>query len=87
MLEAVIEEMAEASKQIAKDALNPFKKQVGECLLEDVERNFSGFLVRKEAVPFKVNSGKLVARIARLKDQILIAKFVGPKPAPQTMER
>ena len=50
-----------------------------------MERSFSGFLVRKDAIKFKVNSQKLLARIAMLKDQLLIGKFVGPKPLPQEM--
>lgn len=42
MPEAVIEELAEANNQMSKGELNPFKMQIAE-----VERNFSGFLIRK----------------------------------------
>lgn len=87
MSEAVIEVLAEASKQILGDQLNPFKEQSGEILPGNLERNFSGFLVRKDAITFKVDTQKLNARIALLKEQILIAKFLGPKPAPQDLER
>jgi hypothetical protein len=84
MTEAEIEVLAEASIQI-EGHLNPFKEQAGEILLANLERNYSGFLVRKDAVRFKVDSQKLNARIALLKEQLLIAKFVGPKPVPQDM--
>ena len=47
-----------------------------------MERSFSGFLVRKEAIKFTINTQKLLARIDVLKDQLLIGKFVGPKPSP-----
>lgn len=43
------------------------------------------FLVRKDANKFKVNTKMLFARIALLKDQLLIGKFVEPKSPPQTM--
>lgn len=65
--------------------LNPFKGHNGEILPTNLERSFSGFLVRKEAIKFKVNTKKLLARIEELKDQLLIGKFVGPKPPPQAM--
>ena len=52
-----------------------------------MERNFSGFLVRKDAITFKVDSEKLNARIALLKEELLIAKFLGPKHAPQDLVR
>lgn len=65
--------------------LNPFKKKIGEVFPSNMERKFNGFLVRKDAIPFKVDSKKLLARIAVLKDQLLIAKFVGSQPAPQAM--
>ena len=45
------------------------------------------FLVRKDAITFKVDPMKVRARIALLKDQLLIAKFVGPKPSFQDMDR
>jgi len=87
MSEAIIEVLAEASKQISGNQLNPFKEQYGEILPGKLERNFSGFLVRKDAITFKVDTQKLNARIALLKEQLLIAKFLGPKPAPQDLER
>lgn len=86
MEEAVIEGLAEARHQISRGDLNPFKGHIGEILPSDLERSFSGFLVRKEAIKFKVNTEKLLARIDMLKDQLLIGKFVGTKPAPQAMK-
>lgn len=44
-------------------------------------------MVRKDVITFKVDVPKLLARMALLKDQILIAKFVGPRPHPQDMRR
>ena len=85
MPDAVIDLMAEANNQISKGELNPFKEQIGEVLPPNLERNFSGFLMRKDAVTFKVDTQKLNARIAMLKDQLLIAKFVGTKPPIQEM--
>lgn len=85
MADIVIEVMAAISQPIVGD-LNPFKEKVGEILPSNIERNFSGFLMRKDVVVFKVNPNKLAARIALLKDQLLIAKFVGPKPTFQEME-
>ena len=85
MAEAVIEALVEASQQISERDLNPFKEQIGEILPSNLERNFSGFLIRKDAISFKVDSGKLRARIASLKEKLLIGKFVGPKPTPQIM--
>ncbi len=82
MMEAVIEIMAEASKQIRDLEFNPFKEKFGEILPPNMETNFNGSLVRKDAVSFKVNSENLLARIVVLRDQMLIAKFVGPKPPP-----
>ena len=86
MEEAVIEGLAEASQQILGGDLNPFKGHCGEILPSNVERSFSGFLVKTDAIQFKVNTKKLLARIEILKDQLLIGKFVGPKPAPQAMK-
>ena len=43
--------------------------------------------MRKDAISFKVDPVKVSARIALLKDQLPIAKFVGPKPTLQNMER
>ena len=86
MEDAVIEGLAEARYQTSRGDLNPFKGQSGEILPINLERSFSGFLVRKEAIKFKVNTEKLLARIEMLKDQLLIGKFVGPKPSPQAMK-
>ena len=61
MLEAVIEVLAKASKQIPGDQLNPFKEQVGEIPPGNLERNFGGFLVRKDAITFKVDTEMLNA--------------------------
>ena len=85
MADAVIEVMAEASQTTMGD-LNHFKEQYGEILPPNLERNFSGFLIRKDAIVFKVNKEKLAARIALLKDQLLIAKFVEPKSTSQNMD-
>lgn len=68
------------------DEINPFEVQIGEILPMNVGRIFGVFLMRKDALTFKANSQKLLARIALLKDHILIAKFVGPKPSSQVME-
>ena len=73
------------SDRISRD-LNPFKRHIGEILPTNLERSFSGFLVRKEAIKFTVNTNKLLARIDVLKDQLLIGKFVGPKPSPHAMK-
>lgn len=54
---------------------------IGKILPQDVERNLSGFLVRKDVITFEVNSQKLIACIA-----LLIATCVGPKPDLQTTE-
>ena len=86
MEEAVIEGLAEANHQILGGDLNPFKGHNGEILPSNLERSFSGFLVKTDAVQFKVNTEKLLARIEVLKDQLLIGKFVGPKPPPQAMK-
>lgn len=82
----MIKGMAEANKKIAEEELNPFKEQLGETLPMDVARNYSGIQVRKNAIPFKINSEKLVIGIAHLKDQILIAIFSDLKLAPHDME-
>jgi hypothetical protein len=42
------------------------KEQIGEILPQDVERNFNGFLLRKDAITIIVNSQKLIACIALL---------------------
>ena len=87
MADAVIEELAQASNPEHEGHFNPFREQVGEILPTNLERNFSGFLVRKDAITFKVDPLKVNARIARLKEQLLIGKFVGPKPTLQDMEQ
>lgn len=51
-----------------------------------VERNVSSFLVRKEAMIFKIDFQKLLTHIALLKEQLLITKFVGLKPNSQAFE-
>lgn len=56
MTDVVIEVLAEVNTRTSKDHLNPFKPQAGEILPSNMERNFSGFLVRKDAISFKVNS-------------------------------
>ena len=86
MKDAVIEGLAEASHQTFGGDLNPFKGHSGEILPSNFERSFSGFLVRIEAIQFKVNTEMLLARIEELKDQLLIGKFVGSKPSPQAMK-
>ena len=68
MEEAVIEGLAEASQQILGGDLNPFKGHYGEILPSNLERSFSGFLVKKEAIQYMVNTEKLLARIEALKD-------------------
>ena len=83
----MIEGLAEASQQIAGGDLNPFKGHIGEILPSNLERSFSGFLVKTKAMQFKVNTEKLLARIEELKDQLLIGKFVGSKPPPQAMKQ
>ena len=60
MADAVIEMMAEASQPSVGD-LNPFKGHAGVVLPPNLERNFSGFLMRKDAIVFKVNPDKLAA--------------------------
>ena len=83
--DAMIEGLAEANQQMRGGDFNPFRGQYGGILPSNLERSFTSFLVRKDAIKFKVNSKKLLARIAMLKDQLLIGKFVGPKPPPQEM--
>lgn len=58
----------EASQQIAGGDYNPIKGYHVEILPCNLERSFSGFLVRKDAIKFKVNSEILLARIERLRD-------------------
>ena len=86
MEEAMIEGLAEASHQTSGGDLNPFQGHSGKILPSNLERSFSGFLVRTEAIQFKVNTEMLLARIEDLKNQLLIGKFVGSKPSPQAMK-
>lgn len=78
--------MAEANTKIAGEDINPFKPQIGETLPFNVERNYNGFLVRKHAIKFRVDSKTLLTYIAILKDQLLIAKFIRPKPATHALD-
>ena len=86
MTNVVIEILAKASQYTSEGDPNPFCAHIGEALSKDVERKFSGFLVRTCAIYFKVNYQKIISRIALLKDRLLIAMFVGLKPFPQDME-
>lgn len=85
MENAVIQGLAKTSQQSSGGDLNSFKGQSDEILPSNLERNYSGFLVRKDAIKFKVNIEKLLARIALLKEQLLIGKFIKSKPPPQAM--
>jgi hypothetical protein len=85
MPDAVIEILAETNQRLEGEEPNPFKGYQGEVLPPNLDRRFSGFLVRKDALKFKVDTEKLLARIAELKDQLLICKFVGPKPPSHIM--
>ena len=85
MPDVVIEVLANANHWIDGEDPNPFKGYQGEVLPSNLERSFIGFLVRKYAIKFQVNTEKLLARIAELKDQLLICKSVGPKPPPHAM--
>lgn len=85
MENAVLEGLAEASQQLGGGDLNSFKGYNGEILPSNLERSFSGFLVKKDAIKFEVNTNFFFARIECLKNQILIGKFVGSKPPPQAM--
>lgn len=52
MEDVVMRVIVKASQQALDNALNPFGAKIGEILLNNFERNFSGFLVRKDAIPF-----------------------------------
>lgn len=78
MLDVVIGVMAKANQQIKGEELNSFKDKIGEILSSNLERNFSGFFVRKYVILFGVNSQKFLAHIVVLKKHLVIAKFVGP---------
>lgn len=78
MADAVIGMLADASQQVDDELLNPFRAQNGEIRPTDVERNFSGFLVRKDVIPFEVDSLKLLSRNAMLKhDSTIGCKLCG----------
>lgn len=47
VMEEVIEAMAEGNKLALEEELNPFRGKHGEILSKDIERSFSGFLIRK----------------------------------------
>lgn len=72
MVDAVIKVMAEANQCKYENGLNPFRAQSCAILPLDVQRNFSGFLVRKKVIPFTTNSPKLLMCITLLKDQFVI---------------
>lgn len=52
----VIEVMFEAFKQTLGEDINPWKTQYGKIFPLNVQNKLSGFLVTKDAIPFKVNS-------------------------------
>ena len=64
MADAVIEVMVEASQQIQGEDRNPFKGQCSEIRPINLERNFSGFMMRKGAIKFNDTMELLVVRIA-----------------------
>lgn len=76
MANAIIEVMAKLNQ-------HTFRAQSGEVFPSNLERNNSSFLVRKDVVPFKVDSCILLACITMLQDQVVIAKFVGPNLTPK----
>lgn len=84
MTKAVIEVMVEERNRISDGEPNPFRGHNREILWAHLESGFSGFLIRRDAIKFKVNTDMLFARIALFKDQLLIGKFVGPKPNPKS---
>lgn len=81
----MIEVMVETSQHTSKDVLNPDQAQTNEILPLIVEWTLVVF-GKNNIVMFKVNTHKFFARIVTLKDQLLIAEFVRPKPSPQGME-
>lgn len=81
MSKVVIEVIAKA-KHTSEEDINMLEGHTCGILSSNVERNFSGFLVKKDIVTYKIGSQTLLALIALLKDQLLLAKFVGPKPPP-----
>ena len=50
MPDAVIEILAEANQRLEGEEPNPFKGYQGEVLPPNLDRSFSGFLVRKDAL-------------------------------------
>lgn len=79
MTNAVIEVMTEASKQILRDEYNPFEEQIGEVIPSNMEFEWVLFS-EKGGHSFKIYLQNFLAHIALLRDQLLIAKFVVPKP-------
>ena len=67
MIDAVIEVLAKVNSKGAGGKFNPFKEQSGEILPSNLERNFCGFLVRKDAISFEVDLKRLNKRIDVLK--------------------
>lgn len=48
----------------------------------EVEKTFSGFIVKSVATSVAIDGGKLQERIEALHGELLIGKLVGPKPFP-----
>lgn len=69
MAEIVIEGMEEVVKQNLGNVINPFKTKTSETFPPNLERNYSGLIMRKTSVMYNVYVEKLQARIACLKDQ------------------
>lgn len=80
MADAVIEVMTEANQRTSKDVLNLFRAQSGEILPSNLEKSISGFLVKKDAVMFKVDPQNLLAHTTMMENQLVIEKIVGSKP-------
>ena len=64
MPDAVIEVLVEANQRLKGEEPNLFKGYQGEVLPSNLDRSFSGFLVRKNALKFKVDTAKMLAKIA-----------------------
>lgn len=86
MTKANLQGLAKASNHILEGQLNLYKGLVGEVSPTNLERNFSGFLVRNDAITFRVDIQKVKAHIALWNEQLLIAKFVDRTPTLQDME-
>lgn len=61
--DVVIELLAEASQHISKDVIDPCRTHIGEVFPLNVERNLSGFFIKKDGVPLKVDFQKLLSHI------------------------